>query len=129
MDKMNLEELVPKNKFDTESAEKLFQYSFDEIEPIIPQILEWMQDGNWPVSKPVGRYIKSLPQERIGPYIMGILDGTDYEWKYFLISIFEKADLEKGYLPLLAELKRLVNAPTDTEIACEVHWMAKHVLE
>lgn len=125
---MNPKELVPKNKFDIETAEKLFQYSFDEVETVIRSILEWLQDGNWPVSKPVGNYIKSLNPDLIGPYLMEIMNGPDYEWKYFLLSIFDEHDLENGYQPFITEINRLVDHPTETEIACEVHWMARRVM-
>ncbi len=121
---MNLEDLVLKDKFDIETAEKLFNYSFEEIEPIVPSILEWLQDGNWPVSRPVGKFISSLSQDKLGPYLMEIMNGNDYEWKYFLISSLHLEN-DKMYPPFLAELKRLAQHPTQVEIGCELQWMAE----
>lgn len=42
--------LVPKNKFDTLNINKLMELSDTEILPIIPALLEWIQDMNWSVS-------------------------------------------------------------------------------
>lgn len=84
---MDLNKLIPVDKFDTEKVELLKDLTFDEIEPIIQNLLEWLQDGNWPVSRPLGKYLKTLPAEKLGPYLMEILNGNDYEWKYLLIAI------------------------------------------
>lgn len=43
---MNLKDLVPKEKDDNENIEKLKMLSFEEIQPIIPDLLEWLQDMN-----------------------------------------------------------------------------------
>jgi hypothetical protein len=49
-----LNNLIPKHKFDIEKVELLEGLTFDEIEPIIRNLLEWLQDGNWSVSRPLG---------------------------------------------------------------------------
>ena len=43
--------LVPKNKFDFSGMEELMKLSDEEIEPVIPELLAWMKDMNWPVAK------------------------------------------------------------------------------
>jgi len=40
-----------------ETAEKLSGYSYDEIKPIVPELLTWIQDMNWPVARPVADYL------------------------------------------------------------------------
>jgi hypothetical protein len=124
----NLKSLLPTDKFDTERAESLKAYSFEEVEPIFPQILEWLQDGNWPVARPVGEFVLSLPQDKTGPYLMQIMNGKEYDWKYFLISMFGREDKEKMYPQLLLELERLANHPTEVEVACELQWMAQQIV-
>lgn len=40
-------ELIPKDKTGIERAEKLMGRSFNEVQSIIHQLLEWIQDMNW----------------------------------------------------------------------------------
>ena len=126
---MKLNNLIPKDKFDTETAGQLPGYSFEAIQPILPQLLEWLQDGNWPVSRPVAAYLRTLPQDQLGPYLMNIMQGDDYEWKYFLISAFSSIDPKDLYLPYLQEIRRLAEHPTPTEINCELQYMARLILD
>lgn len=46
-----VEDLVPKNKFDLNGIEALKTLSDEEILPVIPELLAWMKDLNWPVAK------------------------------------------------------------------------------
>lgn len=57
---MNIKSLIPKDKFDIETAKKLSNYSFEEIQPIVPYLLEWLQDWNWPVSKTIAGFFNSF---------------------------------------------------------------------
>nr|WP_145331961.1 DUF5071 domain-containing protein [Paenibacillus xylanexedens] len=50
---MNIRTMLPKDKFDIKSVEKLAKRSNDELREILPELMEWLQDGNWPISKPV----------------------------------------------------------------------------
>lgn len=67
---MDLNNLIPKHKFDIEKVELLEGLTFDEIEPIIRNLLEWLQDGNWPVSRPLGIFLKTTYRKA-----WSILDG------------------------------------------------------
>ena len=51
---MDLKKYIPSDKFDLEKVELLYQFTFDEIESIIRDLLKWLQDGNWPVSRSLG---------------------------------------------------------------------------
>lgn len=109
----SIKELVPKDKFDTYTAEKLMKYSFEEVEPIIPQLLEWIQDMNWPVAGPVSRYLETI-SEHLTPYIIEILRGNDSTWKYWCLRVF-------GYSnhidpSLLQEIKKLKDYASKMDI-------------
>jgi len=105
---MDLNKLIPEHKFDIEKVELLKDLTFDEIEPIIRKLLEWLQDGNWPVFRPLGEYLKALRAEKLGPYLMEILNGNDYEWKYFLIAILGDKVNGVQYEPFLNEIYRIL---------------------
>jgi hypothetical protein len=126
---MNLNKLIPENKFDIEKVELLKDLSFEEIEPIIPKLLEWLQDGNWPVSRPLGDYLRTLPAEKLGPYLIDVLKRNDYEWNYFLIAILGNKVNGVQYQPFLNEIYRIANNPTEIEKMCDVDFIAKLMIE
>jgi hypothetical protein len=126
---MDLNKLIPEHKFDTEKVELLNNLTFEEIEPIIRNLLEWLQDGNWPVSRPLGKYLKTLPPAKLGPYLMEILNGNDYDWKYFLIAILGDQVNGVQYQPFHNEISRIANDPTEIEKKCELDDIAKLMIE
>lgn len=121
---MDIKNLIPEDKFDVEKVKLLYNLTFEEVEPIIQDLLEWLQDGNWPVSRPLGKYLLSLPAEKIGPYLLEILNGNDYEWKYFLISILGDQHNGIQYPPFLIEISRIASNPTEIEKRCELDEIA-----
>jgi hypothetical protein len=124
-----LKNLIPKDKFDEEAVEKLYEYTFDELEPIMSDLLEWLQDGNWPVSRPLHVFLLTLPADKLGPYLMKILEGTDYDWKYFLISFLGHRKDGVKYEQFINEIKRIAENPTAVERGCELDEIAQFALE
>lgn len=122
---MNIKNLIPKDKFDIEGAEKLKQYSFEEIKPIIPELLEWLQDLNWPVSKSVAETLIPF-SENIALEILQILKGEDEIWKYWILLIFGK--IIKNKL-VLSEIERIAKNPTAGEFDSEIHEIAKEIIQ
>ena len=49
----NIYELLPQDKFDNRNIEKLKMLEDKEIKFLIPELLEWLQDYNWPVADDV----------------------------------------------------------------------------
>lgn len=122
---MNIKRLIPKDKFDIETAKELTNYSFEEIQPIIPNLLEWLQDLNWPVSKTVADCL--LPfSENIASELVKILRSNDEMWKYWIISVFGKIVKDDSFL---YEIKRIVQNPTEEEIDSEVFTLAKEIFQ
>ena len=62
INKIDLKHLIPKDKFDIETAEKLKDYSYEELKTIIPQLMEWIQDMNWPVASVVSDYLTTISE-------------------------------------------------------------------
>lgn len=122
---MNVKSLIPKDKFDIEAAEKLKEYSFEEIKPIIPELLEWLQDLNWPVSKSVAEILIPF-SENIALEILQILKGEDEMWKYWILSVFGKTIKNKL---VLNEIERIVKNPTAGEVDNEIPEIAKEIIQ
>ena len=109
--------LIPKDKFDTSAYEQLMALSDDEITPIIPELLKWIQDMNWPVAPSV---IKVLASHRAATekHLLVLLkpEQKDDEWKrniikYLLSEWHSYPDDER----ITAEIKRIAENPTDGE--------------
>ena len=122
---MNIQNLIPKDKHDIERAKNLKNYSYSEISSIIPQLLQWIQDINWPVAKPVSEYLISI-NENISPEILDILKTNDEVWKYWTISIFGRVTNDKL---IRTEIIRIARNPTKSEIAEEVNEIANDVIQ
>lgn len=121
---MNIKSLIPKDKFDIETAKKLSNYSFEEIQPIVPYLLEWLQDWNWPVSKTIAGFLIPF-SENISFQLVQILQGKDEMWKYWVLAVF--GNIVKDEL-FLNEIKRIAQNPTYEEVNAEVSELAKEII-
>ncbi len=117
---MNLRELIPKNKGDIETAERLKNYSYEEIKTIVPELLTWIQDMNWPVAGPVSNYLESI-SEYLTDDIIKILNGNDDVWKYWCVSVFGLNAIKPIDPKLMTEFKRIATNPTQKEVYEEIH--------
>ncbi len=124
-----VEDLVPKNKFDFSGIEKLRMLSDKEIAPILPGLLEWMKDMNWPVAKEMPGLL-SEHQRMITPYIIEVLQPEQLEcdWKNFIICDLLPM-LDKQHLLMIKPcLERIAKNPTQGEIVEETDIEAKDFL-
>ena len=130
MKKHTVEELVPKTKFDDLGIEMLNKLSDSEIEPVILPLLEWLQDMNWPVAKPVADVLAKHPK-LTAPYIINLLspDQTDDIWKYWIITDLLPLFGCQELLPIIPHIKRIASAPTLGEHTEEVDIRAEELLE
>ncbi|MDB3083823.1 DUF5071 domain-containing protein [Clostridioides difficile] len=115
----NIEELLPKDKFDNSNIEKLKLLSDEDIRPICYRLLEWMQDYNWPVAKKI-LPVLALHQELITPLIMNVLSEDDDDWKYWIISCLLPLFVDKNLEPIIPLVKRIAEKPTKWECEAEV---------
>ena len=125
---MELKNLIPRDKGDVETAQKLFSYEYPDVRPIIPDLLGWIQDMNWPVARPVSDYLASI-SEHITEEILAILQGDDDIWKYWCIHVFGLWSKKEIHPLLLKEIKRIAESPTEGEIREEVQEVAMELLQ
>ena len=122
----DLAEMVPFTKFDTEKASALVHLGYLTIEPVIPALLEWLQDPNWPVAHVFQPFLASIGQP-LAPYIRDILASEDDAWKYSLLSAVVSCSPELARA-LRTELERLARHPTAEESKEEVDLVAIEIL-
>jgi hypothetical protein len=123
---MTIYDLVLTHKFDTMTTDKLWNFTYEEIKPIVPDLLMWLQDLHWPVSEPVSKYLQSI-SEHLTDNILDILKGHDEEWKYAVITVFGLRTNKPLAPRLLEEIKRIASDPTPGEQTENVHEIAAQV--
>ena len=117
---------LPRDKHDTGNAQALTALPWEEIRPAMPQILEWVQDANWPVAAILLPFLASIGP-RLAPYLKTVLASDDEQWKYVvLLGIV-------SHSPGLAsavdgELTRFALAPTAGELEEGVAEVALEIL-
>jgi len=121
----DINQLVPQNKHDIETAEELNQYSIEELKPIVPALLEWLQDCNWPVSKPVRLYLEKHISE-IQNEILDVLKTDDSIWKRWVLLSFGK---EINDPRLVSEIKRIASNPTNGEKSEDLDEVSTEIID
>jgi hypothetical protein len=118
---------LPRDKHDTQNAQALTALRWEELLPAMPQILEWVQDANWPVAAILLPYLAGIGP-RLAPYIKTVLDSGDEQWKYFVLLGIVRHSPELAF-ELGGELKRLANAPTIEELEEGVAEVGREILK
>lgn len=95
--------LVPKHKHDLDNLQLLKNLGYPAIRPVLPELMTWIQDMNWPVANAVAPFLVSLGST-LAPYVQEVLDTTDGMWKYWVItSVLDKMPLPEAeaYITML----------------------------
>ncbi len=126
---MNVQQLLPKDKYDNSNIEKLRQLTDEEIAPVLPALLEWLKDANWPVFDDV-LSVLALHQSALVPLIISILssDEKDGIWKYWIISRLLPLFSDENIKAVLSSVKRIEENPTEGERTEEVNEIAADFL-
>jgi hypothetical protein len=120
--------IVPAHKQDFQACELLAVAADDQVVPRIRELLEWIQDMNWPVAGRVVQRLTTVGAPLTEP-VEHILVGSDDIWKYWVIN-----SLLPGVDPNVVEslrphLQRIVSSPTANETAEDVVEGAARLLE
>lgn len=83
---MNAESLLPKDKFDDSNLEMISKLTDEQIRPIILQLLEWLQDYNYPIADGILQ-ILIAKQNLVIPYLSDILNGNNVMWKIWIMNL------------------------------------------
>ncbi|RFM35149.1 DUF5071 domain-containing protein [Chitinophaga silvisoli] len=121
---MNIQDLIPAHKGDDRGIERLKKLSFEEIQPIVPELLEWLQDVNWPIASDIADVLHPFVN-RMVPEIIDIMKTNDGIWKYWILCTFGR---DFKHPVLLQEIERIVRFPTEDEIAEEVNIIALEIM-
>lgn len=123
----NINHILPINKEDEEFEVHLYQFSLEEIRDQVPDLLEWLQDGNWPVAEPIANYFQPHINE-IEAEIITVLNTDDSVWKYWILHLILNYDKVLSN-KIMAEVKRIAQHPTQEEIEEELPQIATEIIE
>ena len=121
-----LQRLLPADKRDVDAVDRLSAHGYPAVEPLVPTLLEWMQDLNWPVAQALHPFLAKLG-EPLAPHIRSILRTDDDVWKYWVL-ICVVAESPALLLALKPELEVLAERPTDGERDELVDELARNML-
>ncbi|AEI44679.1 DUF5071 domain-containing protein [Paenibacillus mucilaginosus] len=124
----HLREYLPKDKHDFESVAVLKGLEREKITELIPNLLEWLRDMNWPIAAEIARLLLRYPEEVI-PHLWMVLRSGDEIWKYWCLEYLVGELPRIHFLVFKEELERIANQPTRGEELEEVHSAARRVLE
>lgn len=120
--------LIPKSKFDFGAIQRLQQLDPQALIPILPELLVWLQDINWPVAIPMSKILLTVPNE-IVPHVRNVLHTNDSEWiewcLQYIVSFLPVALIRE----LELELQRIAYSPTKEEVEGESHLTAQELLQ
>src|SRR4051794_12841892 len=112
-------ELLPRHKSDYERLRAVTALGYPAVAPVLPDLLVWLQDGNWPISHGVARDLASIG-EPVFPFVRGVFSGTDGTWKYWCIDRFVRALPRAAAEAFRPDLQRLAYHPTADDRSEEV---------
>ena len=121
-----LTKLLPEDKIDTGKAEALVAMGFPAVEPVLPAMLEWMQDLNWPVAQVFRPFLAGIGAP-LAPLVRNVLATNDEVWKYWMLCSVIGGSLDLARV-LKPELERIASAPTPGELQEGLHTIASQVL-
>jgi hypothetical protein len=118
-----LRRVLPRDKDDLASLEGLAQLGYPAIEPILPHLMTWLQDINWPIAGPMAEYLATIGRPLLD-VIHQVLRGDDDIWKYWVLEYLVSEMDYSLQQALRGDLERLA-AGSDPE---EVHVVAGDIL-
>ncbi|EFI69039.1 hypothetical protein BFZC1_08530 [Lysinibacillus fusiformis ZC1] len=124
----NFEDLLPRHKSDNARVEMIKKMERDKIMPLLPSLLEWVQDMNWPVAPSVLELLLTFPEE-IVPHVQEVLSSDDDNWKWFILNYLVIELPVESRVQFKKYLTRVAERPTRNELAEEVNEIAKEILE
>jgi hypothetical protein len=123
----DLRDLLPRHKSDLERARAITTLGYPAVAPVLPELLEWLQDGNWPVARALVRLLTSVGEPLL-PLVREVFSSADGAWKYWCIELFVRALPRPVAGHLRPELQRLAHHPTAADRVEEVDERAREAL-
>ncbi len=125
---MDLTSCIPTDKHDVEAIHWARKIGFPALGPIIPDLLLWLQDINWPVAKHAAELLSGSGVE-IVPHVQAVFSSSDSIWKLWVL-LYLCPNLSPDILnELRADITRLVDDPSAGDMEEDVPAAARNLLK
>ncbi|WP_108670429.1 DUF5071 domain-containing protein [Peribacillus acanthi] len=121
-------DLIPRNKNDFNRVEKIKKLDRNNILPLLPDLLVFIQDMNWPVAPAILEILLTFPTE-IVPHVQDVLSTDDDNWKWFILHFLIIELPVESKVHFKEYLTRVAEKPTENELAEELNEIAKEILK
>ncbi len=118
---------LPRDKSDAARLKRAVSLGFPAVEPILPHLLRWLQDLNWPISRDVGSFLRSVGDPLAEP-IRQVFRSRDDSWKRSVLTELVKDGSPRLRHLLAGELRRIAEYPSEGELAEDVPEVALEIL-
>lgn len=116
---MNQKILPPRDKSDFLRLNELIQAGPEAAEPILAELLEWLQDMNWPIAEPLANFLVTIGAPLV-PHLQKVLRSKDDMWIYWVLQGVVSKLSSELVQQLERELGDLVRVAENDEIALDI---------
>jgi hypothetical protein len=85
----------PQSKHDFDTVDRLDKIPSREWQHLVPELLTWLQDANWPIFLPVRDLLLKCPRSVVEP-LRRIFEGDDDAWQYYTLEFLVSRMPEDG---------------------------------
>ena len=124
---VSCKDLIPRNKMDFNRVEKLKKQDRNKILPLLPDLLVFTQDMNWPVAPAILEILLTFPKEVI-PHVQDVLSSDDDNWKWFILHFLVLELPAESKVHFKEYLRRVAENPTENELEEELPEIAIEIL-
>ncbi len=118
----DLSTLVPATKSETDKARRLVALGFPAVQPVLDEILEWVEDPNWPVAQVFLPFLATVGVPLV-PLVRHVLESHDEQWKHAVLANVVGQNDALAHA-MAVDLQRLMHTPTEAERAEGLHGVA-----
>ena len=123
---MSSELTLPSSKTDVETARALIGVGYPAVAPVLNELIEWLQDYNWPVAKVLAPFLAGIGLPLV-PHIDRVLSSDDETWKYWIIVCL-LSENETLFLHYRDQLVQLAENPSANDQHHELDDVARDAL-
>jgi hypothetical protein len=118
---------IPADRHDHAAVNAAAELGLPAITPILPQLLQWVQDINWPVASGICALLRPSGPE-IAPHLQAIFRSNDAVWSYCVIVNIVSHLPHETWVLIADDIHRIATNPTPAERADEVDLVARTAL-
>lgn len=115
---------VPMDKHDHEAARRAIKAGYPAVESVLPNLLEWLQDMNWPVAQTLAPFLASIGEPLI-PHLRKIFETDDEIWKAWILSTI----VEESPILAIEFREYLESLVSETSTNEDAEWLRENANE